>query len=58
MALHVATGVGEQGAEQNVWTEVTGGWGKLLNEQLHNLYSSSSAYRMAKPRMRWVGHVA
>jgi hypothetical protein len=31
--------------------EVTGGWRKLHNEELHSLYSSSR-------RMRWVGHVA
>jgi hypothetical protein len=29
---------------------VTGGWRKLHNEELHNLYSSR--------RMRWAGHVA
>jgi hypothetical protein len=39
--------------------EVTGGWRKLHNEELHNLYSSPSISRMIKPRkMRWVGHVA
>jgi hypothetical protein len=39
--------------------EVTGGWGKLHNEELHNLYSSPSALRIIKPRrMRWTGHVA
>jgi hypothetical protein len=38
---------------------VTGGWRKLLNEELHNLYSSSSVIRMIKSRrMRWAGHVA
>jgi hypothetical protein len=38
--------------------EVTGGWGKLHNEELHNLYSSSSIIRMSKSRaMRWTGHV-
>jgi hypothetical protein len=31
--------------------EVTGGWRKLHNEQLHNLYSSPS-------KMRWAGYVA
>jgi hypothetical protein len=36
--------------------EVTGGWRKLHNEELHSLYSSPS--RMIKSRrMRWVGHV-
>jgi hypothetical protein len=38
---------------------VTGGWRKLHNEELHNLYSSSSIIRIIKPRrMRWAGHVA
>jgi hypothetical protein len=28
--------------------EVTGGWRKLHNEELHNLYSSPSIFRMLK----------
>jgi hypothetical protein len=37
---------------------VTGGWRKLHNGELHNLYSSSSVIRIIKSRrMRWVGHV-
>jgi hypothetical protein len=36
--------------------EVTGGWRKLRNEALHNLYSSSNIIRMIKSRkMRSVG---
>jgi hypothetical protein len=39
--------------------EVTGGWRKLHNEELHNLYSLPSIIRTIKSRrMRWVGHVA
>jgi hypothetical protein len=38
---------------------VTGGLRKLHNEELHNLYSSSSIIRMIKSRrMRWAWHVA
>jgi hypothetical protein len=39
--------------------EVTGGWRKLHNEDLRDLYSSSSTIRIIKSRrMRWAGRVA
>jgi hypothetical protein len=39
--------------------EVTGGWLKLHNEELHNLYSSPYIIIMMKSgRMKWARHVA
>jgi hypothetical protein len=32
------------------WDEVIGGWTKLHNEELHNLYSSPSIIRIIKSR--------
>jgi hypothetical protein len=38
--------------------EVTGGWRKLHNEELRDLYSSPSIIRMIKSRrMRWANYV-
>jgi hypothetical protein len=39
--------------------EVTGGWRKLHNEELHSLYSPPSISTMTKlTKMRLAGHVA
>jgi hypothetical protein len=39
--------------------EVMGGWRKLHNKKLHDLYSSPNKIRIIKPkRMRGEGHVA
>jgi hypothetical protein len=38
--------------------EVSGGWGKLHDEEIHNLYSSPGIIRMIKSRrIGWAGHV-
>jgi hypothetical protein len=37
--------------------KVTGGWRKLHNEGLHNLYSSPSIVRVIRWSMRWVRNV-
>jgi hypothetical protein len=39
--------------------EVTGVWGKLHNDELHDLYSSPRIGRMIKRRrVWWAGHIA
>jgi hypothetical protein len=38
--------------------EVTGGWRKLHNEELHNLCSPPNIISMIKRKMRWVGYIA
>jgi hypothetical protein len=38
--------------------EVVGGWRRMHNEDLHNLYSSPNIITVIKTRrMRWTGHV-
>jgi hypothetical protein len=37
--------------------EVTGGWRKLHNEELNDLYSSPNIVQVINSR-RWAGHVA
>jgi hypothetical protein len=37
--------------------DVAGGWRRLHNEELCNLYASLNIIRVVKLRMKWVGHV-
>jgi hypothetical protein len=62
ISLHFLTSFAEStvlrisGPKRN---EVTGGWRKLHEEELHNLYSSPSIIRMIKAgRTKWAGYVA
>jgi hypothetical protein len=38
--------------------EMAGGWKRLHNEELHNLYASPIVRVIKSRRMRWAGHVA
>jgi hypothetical protein len=38
--------------------EVTGGWRKLYNEDLRDLYSLPGIIKMIQSRMRWMVHVS
>jgi hypothetical protein len=49
----------KQGTEENFllkWKEVTGGWRKLRNEELHKFYSSENIIRTITSEMRWTIH--
>jgi hypothetical protein len=39
------------------WEEMMGGWRRLHNEELHNLYASPNIIRAIKSRTKWAGHV-
>jgi hypothetical protein len=38
--------------------EVAGGWRRLHNKELHNLYASTNIIRVIKSRIIWARHVA
>jgi hypothetical protein len=41
------------------WDKIIGGWRKLHNEELHNMYSSQIKIRIVKSkRIIWAEHVA
>jgi hypothetical protein len=39
-------------------SEVAGGWRRLHNEELHNLYTSPNIWMNKSGGMKWAGHVA
>jgi hypothetical protein len=48
-------------SEDNIWVqegEVAGGWRRLHNEELRNLYTTTDIIRVVKSRtVRWTVHV-
>jgi hypothetical protein len=40
------------------WDDIIGGWRKLHNEALHNLYSSPTIRMIKSRKMGWAGYVS
>jgi hypothetical protein len=52
-------GISEEGPRRPKGDEVLGGWRKLHNEELHNVYFSPNIIEIIKSKtMSWTGHVA
>jgi hypothetical protein len=52
-------GVFEKRVLRRISDEVTGGWRRMHNDELHNFYSLSNIIRMIKTRrMEWAGYLA